>query len=138
MWEIGASGWFYYKEICYDTWSRERGKKTRSGSCSHHRVPMPRFQYSTCYTSVFQPSNSNEIYAANFDALLIIHIFMPKQVINSYNEKIKVHGKWFYVNSYKHGSDVKLLVSHRCLTKIKVMMMMMMMVMKQTQDWKHE
>jgi len=24
IWEIGASGWFYYKEICYDARSHER------------------------------------------------------------------------------------------------------------------
>jgi len=24
FWEIGASGWFYYKEICHDAWSHER------------------------------------------------------------------------------------------------------------------
>ena len=28
-WEIRASGWFYYKEICYDAWSHER----RISSC---------------------------------------------------------------------------------------------------------
>jgi hypothetical protein len=68
-------------------------KKIRSGSCNYHQVPMPRFQYSTCYTSVFQLSSFNEIYAANLDALVIIYIFMPKQVITSYNEKIKAHDK---------------------------------------------
>jgi len=26
IWEIGASGCFYYKEICYDAWSHERRK----------------------------------------------------------------------------------------------------------------
>jgi len=29
MCEINASSWFYYKEICYDTRSRERKKKER-------------------------------------------------------------------------------------------------------------
>jgi hypothetical protein len=26
MWEISASGWFYYKEICYDARSHEHKK----------------------------------------------------------------------------------------------------------------
>jgi len=24
VWETGASGWFYYKEVCYDARSHER------------------------------------------------------------------------------------------------------------------
>jgi len=30
MCEIGASSWFYYKEICYDARSHERKKKSVS------------------------------------------------------------------------------------------------------------
>jgi len=28
IWEIGASGWFYYKEICYEARSHERKKSS--------------------------------------------------------------------------------------------------------------
>ena len=30
IWEIAASGWFYYKEICYDARSRDRKKKDKN------------------------------------------------------------------------------------------------------------
>ena len=35
IWEIGASGWFYYEEVCFDARSHERKKKVQGNRHSN-------------------------------------------------------------------------------------------------------
>jgi hypothetical protein len=70
FWEISASSWFYYKEICHNTWSHERKKSfinhTGRSQVNVHKGPprvnvhAPLWYLLTPYPLLHTPFNKEE------------------------------------------------------------------------------
>ena len=68
--KISASGWLYYKEICYDAWLQKRKKLVQS-------LLLPSSNHPTFHTAVPQSTNLYGAYFTRLDRQLVCNLKLP-------------------------------------------------------------